>query len=147
VIVLFWLIVDYFSVSKENRRKNAELDIRIRPHVRAFIREAARNGIHLRITEAYRSFARQQALYNQGRTTPGQIVTNAKPGYSYHNFRLAFDVVDIQKGYSGSNWTLIGKIGKKHGFEWGGDWKNFVDKPHFQKTFGKTTVELREKYL
>ncbi len=146
-LVLVWFVVDYYSISKENRRKIAELDWRIRGRVRAFLREAARNGIHLRITEAYRSFARQQALYNQGRTTPGGIVTNAKAGYSYHNFHLAFDVVDIQKGYNTANWSLIGKLGKKHGFAWGGDWPNFTDRPHFQKTFGKTTAELREKYL
>lgn len=29
-------------------------------------------------------------------------------------------------------WAEMGKIGKKHGFSWGGDWKGFVDKPHFE---------------
>jgi hypothetical protein len=36
----------------------------------------------------------------------------------------------------------IAPIGKKSGFEWGGDWKK-KDKPHFQMTFGKTTAELK----
>ena len=29
-------------------------------------------------------------------------------------------------------WAEMGKIGKKYGFSWGGDWKDFVDKPHFE---------------
>lgn len=29
-------------------------------------------------------------------------------------------------------WNEMGKIGKKHGFSWGGDWRGFVDKPHFE---------------
>ena len=29
-------------------------------------------------------------------------------------------------------WNEMGKIGKKYGFQWGGDWKDFVDKPHFE---------------
>ena len=39
--------------------------------------------------EGYRSFERQQQLYNQGRTTPGKIVTHAKPGQGLHNYGLA----------------------------------------------------------
>ena len=44
-----------------------------------------------RITSTLRSFAEQTALYNQGRTTAGQVVTNAKAGQSNHNFGLSFD--------------------------------------------------------
>ena len=29
-------------------------------------------------------------------------------------------------------WNEMGKIGKKYGFSWGGDWTGFVDKPHFE---------------
>ena len=29
-------------------------------------------------------------------------------------------------------WRGISKIGKEMGFTWGGDWKSFPDKPHFQ---------------
>ena len=31
-----------------------------------------------------------------------------------------------------SVWNEMGKIGKKYGFSWGGDWQGFVDKPHFE---------------
>lgn len=45
----------------------------------------------VRIVQGFRSFPEQQALYNQGRTTPGPRVTAAKAGQSYHNYGLAVD--------------------------------------------------------
>nr|WP_295770097.1 M15 family metallopeptidase [Rhodoferax sp.] len=39
-----------------------------------------------------RSCAEQDALYAQGRTAPGNKVTNAKSGDSNHNFGIAFDI-------------------------------------------------------
>src|ERR1043165_556102 len=44
-----------------------------------------------RFTQTLRTFEEQNALYAQGRTKPGQIVTNAKGGQSYHNYGLAID--------------------------------------------------------
>lgn len=78
----------------------------------------------------------QQAIYEQGRTAPGKVVTNAKPGDSFHNYGLAFDVVP--RAYksqpdwnpSGEAWGKIGVIGKRLGLVWGGDWTK-PDKPHF----------------
>lgn len=42
-----------------------------------------------------------------------------------------------------SVWNEMGKIGKKYGFSWGGDWKGFVDKPHFEwvKIYGKDKAD------
>lgn len=56
----------------------------------------------------FRSGAVQDALYAQGRTTPGPIVTNAKGGQSAHNYGLAIDVYPIingqlDYGYSGGS--------------------------------------------
>jgi peptidoglycan LD-endopeptidase CwlK len=56
---------------------------------------AGNTSMFLRVTEGYRSWTRQQELYDQGRTMPGDKVTNAKPGYSWHQFGLAVDVVPI----------------------------------------------------
>ena len=110
-----------------------------------FILAAQAEGLNLRITDYYRSIEEQDALYAQGRTAPGDIVTWAKGGESYHNFGLAFDVVEIKDGkaiYDG-DWNRIAKIGKQVGFEWGGDWQK-TDKPHFQMPFGYTTSNLRQ---
>lgn len=46
-----------------------------------------------RFAYTIRTFAEQEALYAQGRTKPGKVVTNAKAGMSYHNYGLAVDIV------------------------------------------------------
>lgn len=103
--------------------------------------------INLRIAGAYRSIAEQDSLYAQGRNgNSGQKVTNAKGGQSYHNFGLAFDLVEIKADKSANyeyDHGLVSNIGKNLGFEWGGDWKSIVDKPHYQMVFGLKTSELK----
>lgn len=109
-----------------------------------------------------RSFAEQEALYAQGRTKPGPIVTWAHAGQSYHNYGLAIDIVLlVDKDGNGTfetaswetnvdfdgdgkaDWMEIVSIFKKYGWEWGGDWvKPKQDLPHFQKTFGHSEAEL-----
>ena len=86
------------------------------------------------VTQGFRSIAEQNALYAQGRTTKGAIVTNAKGGQSQHNFGKAFDICFLtnkKASYNGP-WETVGKLGEKCGLEWGGRWKQLVDKPHFQ---------------
>lgn len=102
-------------------------------------------GVTLRITRGLVTWEQQQKVYDIGRKTEGRIRTKAAPGQSYHNYGLAFDVVHLLKGgksidYHSSDdewWNEIGKIGKAFGLEWGGDWENFVDRPHFQYRAGK----------
>lgn len=103
-----------------------------------------------------RTFKEQNDLYAKGRTLPGKKVTNARGGESYHNYGLAIDIVIINDGkavwsrgedFDGDkipDWMEVVKIFKKHGWEWGGDWK-FKDYPHFQKTFGYTCKQLSLK--
>tara|TARA_R110000782_G_scaffold237188_1_gene323308 strand:+ start:20324 stop:20953 length:630 start_codon:yes stop_codon:yes gene_type:complete len=124
------------------------------------IRAEKELGIKLRVVSALRSWAEQTALFNQpfdgkDNDRDGKIdeadekVTNAKAGSSYHNFGLALDVVEIKNGkalWTNPNWSKIAVLGKSIGFEWGGDWKSFKDKPHFQYTFGKTLAQLRNLY-
>lgn len=94
-------------------------------------------GTTLTVTSTYRTFAEQDILYAQGRTSPGNIVTNAKGGQSFHNYGVAFDVAINRNGVLDYNITpFIAWIGKFIGLEWGGDFANFVDKPHFQLTLG-----------
>ena len=137
------------SVSEANINK---LHPMVRDKAREFINRVEKKlGIKLRVTQTLRTYAEQDALYAKGRTAPGGIVTNAKGGQSNHNFGTALDVVPIVNGKadwntSNENWSNIGKIGKEVGFAWGGDWKSFVDKPHFEMQFGNTLAELRKKY-
>ena len=106
----------------------------LRPEVQAkafgFINAADKElGIRLRVTSAYRSIEEQNALFAKGG------VTKARGGQSYHNYGLAIDVVEIKGDkalWNNPNWGKIGAMGKRFGFSWGGDWKSFVDKPHFE---------------
>lgn len=114
-----------------------------------------------RFAYTLRTFAEQDALFAQGRSKPGKVVTNAKGGQSYHNYGLAIDIVlildkdkngtfetaawDVKSDFDGdkkADWMEVVQIFKRYGFEWGGDWK-FLDLPHFQKTFGKSIYELK----
>lgn len=122
---------------------------KIRDKAREFLVKAEKAGYKLRITSGLRTYAEQNALYAKGRTTSGSIVTNAKGGQSNHNFGTAFDVVPIVNGkadWNSKDWNKIGELGKSIGFAWGGDFKNLVDKPHFEMQFGLTLAELRKRF-
>lgn len=101
----------------------------------AFLEACDKAGFRLRVTYGMRTLAEQAELYAQGRTKPGKIVTNAKPGSSAHNYGAAIDVVflkaDGQVDWNGP-WEKIGKIGTDLGLVWGGNFKSFVDRPHFE---------------
>ncbi|MBN2664518.1 MAG: M15 family metallopeptidase, partial [Bacteroidales bacterium] len=145
-ITIFFVVKKrYYKVDAENEQKIKQLHPKLRFKARKFISNAKRKGYDLRITESLRTFDRQNNLYAQGRTTSGQIVTNAKAGSSFHNYGLAIDVVDRKNGYN-TNWAEIGKIGKKAGFTWGGDWQGFTDRPHFQIDLGYKISELLQLY-
>ena len=134
------------SASEE---KIKTLHPQLRNKAREFLNKAERQGIMLRVTSAFRTYEQQDKLYAQGRTTSGSIVTNARGGYSNHNFGTAFDVVQIINGkadYDNADWDKIGQIGKSIGFKWGGDWQSFIDKPHFEMTFGNSLAEMRDKF-
>lgn len=64
-----------------------------REMVIAALSEAQLMGVDLHIYEGFRSLERQQYLWDSGRSRPGPIVTNAKPGQSAHNWGLAADLV------------------------------------------------------
>jgi peptidoglycan L-alanyl-D-glutamate endopeptidase CwlK len=105
-------------------------------------------GIALLVTSTYRDAAAQDALYAQGRTASGKKVTNAKGGDSFHNHKVAVDVVPIVLGKcvwdDNSLWLKIGAIGMKCGLEWGGNWKSFPDKPHFQDLNGYSIDQYKQ---
>jgi len=117
--------------------------------VEKFIAICKENGIELLVTSTYRDKESQNLLYEQGRTTLGRIVTNAKAGDSYHNWRCAVDVVPLVNGKPNwdSNdpiWNNIGILGEQCGLEWAGRWKSFKELAHFQYTGGLTLAQLKE---
>jgi len=88
------------------------------------------------MVQGTRTHAQQGAVYAQGRTTPGAIVTDAEPGDSFHQYGLAGDVVPLAYkalpnwNPSGPLWAKIGAIGESLGLTWGGRWSK-PDRPHF----------------
>jgi peptidoglycan L-alanyl-D-glutamate endopeptidase CwlK len=122
-----------------NSRELSDLLPSVKTKCLAFISGCSDAGFDVIITSTYRDNASQDALYAQGRTTPGAIVTKAKGGESFHNYRVAFDFVPIVSGKAIWNdnklWQKCGDIGRKCGLEWGGGW-GFQDKPHMQSTGG-----------
>jgi peptidoglycan L-alanyl-D-glutamate endopeptidase CwlK len=134
-----------------NSRKIEDLLPKVAKMCEAFLAKCKVAGIDVLVTSTFRDYESQQALYNQGRTTPGKKVTNAPAGYSWHNFRCAFDVVPLRNGKpvwgtTGADlklWKAIGAIGESVGLEWGGNWEGFLDYPHFQYDSGLTLAELR----
>jgi len=104
-------------------------------------------GIAVKVIAGTRTYAEQEALYAQGRTAPGTIVTNARAGFSNHNFGIAFDV-GIFNGtlYLDESplYARVGKVGRDLGLEWGGDWVSFTDEPHFQLKSSYSLAEARD---
>jgi peptidoglycan LD-endopeptidase CwlK len=129
--------------------------------------EALKGRAICRFAYTIRTFAEQAALYAQGRTKPGPVVTDAAEGLSFHNYGLAIDVVflldkdnngthesaswDFKTDFDGDNkadWAEVDAIFTKYGWlglknKRGERW----DLPHFQKTFGLSVTELKSRFI
>jgi peptidoglycan L-alanyl-D-glutamate endopeptidase CwlK len=139
-----------------NSRSLSDLFEPVAHQASSLIELAKAEGIDLIITSTLRDFEAQAALYAQGRTTPGHIVTNAQPGDSAHNYGLAFDVVPLRNGKPvwGTStdvdlalWTRIGELGESIGLEWAGRWRSFREYAHFQDLGGLTIAQLKADHL
>jgi len=102
------------------------------------------------ITDGVRTTNQQQELYAKGRTVKGQIVTNADGVKSKSNHQIKSDgfgyAIDLYPFVNGSvdisdkqnlmpiiAGNILGtanRMGIK--LEWGGLWKNIIDRPHFE---------------
>lgn len=97
-----------------------------------FLQECKKAELDIFLTETYRSQARQNYLYEQGRTRPGNKVTWTRN--SRHTSRLAWDIaVNPPKDlYDSSVLKKAGNIAKQLGITWGGSWTASPDMPHFE---------------
>ena len=101
--------------------------------------EISAQGLPFKVWETLRATTTQRAYYAKGRTSPGTKITNARPGFSPHEWGFAMDLVlNIPKinpwdtsidmmGY----WNRMGELAESKGLEWGGRWR-FKDYPHIQ---------------
>ncbi|KHE66844.1 peptidase [Halobacillus sp. BBL2006] len=142
------------------QKKDVPMPTMLHPKVEEYknnlIASSKERGIDIVITEGHRSMERQNELYDRGRSTDGDIVTYAEGGESYHNYGLAIDfalrlengnvVWDMNRDGNGNgeaDWLEVVSLAKDMGFEWGGDFSNFKDYPHFQMDFGLSIRELQ----
>ena len=118
----------------------------IRDDTAGFILDLQSQGKYVRVTQAFRTFEEQQAIFNSD-------VQAALPGHSWHNFGLAFDVVEVRDGnpteenmlWSNPNWDIITELGRSMGFATSADFQRSPYYGHFEMSFGFTTAELRER--
>jgi peptidoglycan L-alanyl-D-glutamate endopeptidase CwlK len=121
------------------------LNPRVKQLANQFLKLAKSKKLNVKITSAFRSWNDSDKLYAQGRTTPRQVSSNARGGESYHNWGLAFDAAPFENGVISKDiekFKEMGRLGEQVGLQWGGSFKDLVDYPHFQDTFGLTTVDL-----
>jgi peptidoglycan LD-endopeptidase CwlK len=118
-------------------------------------------GLNVRIISGTRTYDEQDELFAQGRTKRGKVVTNARGGFSNHNFGIAWDVgifnekgeyIDdlIDQGRMTSKavdaeYKKVGAYGKSLGLFWGGDWTK-PDYPHFQMRDNNELASIRNTF-
>lgn len=121
---------------------------------RRFLKAIRDAGINARIISGTRTYAEQNVIFSKGRFgNPPPKVTNARGGQSNHNFGIAWDI-----GIFSDDGKYLGEspLYKKAGqaalaagitnLEWGGNWKTFVDQPHYQHTTGITITDIRTRF-
>ncbi|WP_046214793.1 M15 family metallopeptidase [Paenibacillus wulumuqiensis] len=146
------------QVKRKSASRLATLNSVWRLAAEAVIERAYNRGVYIVLVQALRTYAEQDALYVQGRNGDKRnIVTNARGGYSNHNFGCAIDFAllnadgtqvswDTKRDWDNDgvrDWMEVVEEAKKLGWSWGGDWKTFVDMPHFEMTFGLSTADYR----
>lgn len=93
-----------------------------------------RHKLDVIVYESRRSDALQAYYYAQGRTRPGNIITNASSGiYGWHYYGLAVDVISASRQWSvTAEWQkAVAEIFEDCGLDWAGRWQN-PDYPHYQ---------------
>lgn len=107
-----------------------------------------KEGIDVLVYCTFRDGTEQDSLYSIGRTKPGKIVTNARAGDSWHNWRMAWDAVPLVAGKPAWNdaslYAKMGRIAESMGIEWAGRWTGKLkETAHFQVTEGFTLAQLK----
>jgi len=124
------------------------------PFIRQAKAVANSYGVEYVAISGTRGKKEQNDLYAKGRTKPGRVVTNARYGYSNHNFGIALDF-GVFKGtryLDSSDPELAAKVhkavslvAKQHGIDWGGSWNGFRDLPHFEVSAPLSMAEKRRR--
>lgn len=101
---------------------------KFRERVEAAVDECWQNGLDAYVFETLRCRELAELYHARGTSkAPNEL-------YSWHGYGLAVDVISKKDGWDPpEGWfRKVADIFRKHGCDWGGDWKTFKDLPHFQ---------------
>ena len=100
----------------------------------------------LSVRDGRRTCARQQQIFQQGRTSSGSIVTHADGCNSWHVLGRAIDsdIVEAASGRAAGEalYRVAGELWKGLGGRWGGDFVGFPDIGHFEWHPGLSISEV-----
>jgi peptidoglycan LD-endopeptidase CwlK len=123
------------AVDDRSERTIATLLPQVQPMARALVAESCRRQYPHQNHQRLAHLCRAGRAVRTGRTKPGKVVTNARGGYSNHNFGIAFDIGVFEGSRylpDDPKYKAVGALGIDLGLEWGGNWKGFTDQPHYQ---------------
>lgn len=141
------------TFDQRSEKNIATLHIKAQKLAREFMARATTGSLTVKIISGNRTYAEQNALYRKGRFgNPGPRVTNARGGESNHNFAIAWDIGLFQADgtYLAGNtddelreYERVFDRVSQQPLEWGGNWKKFKDRPHYQVPTGKDVATVR----
>lgn len=149
-LLTYEAIKQNFGVFDSRSEKNiATLLPAVQKMARQLLKAAPPNT---KILSGTRSYAEQDALFSQR-----PVVTRARGGQSWHNFGTAVDIGLFdskgkyltgatrteEKAYADAAKQIKAAV---PGIAWGGDWKGFVDTPHYYFNTGLTIAQTRQKF-
>ncbi|KYM56245.1 endolysin [Fusobacterium necrophorum subsp. funduliforme] len=138
----------HYKFSEESLKKLAG----VHPELVSFMKELISvSNLDFKVTAGVRTAAQQNALYQQGRTRKGAVVTRCD-GYKYPSnhqekidgYGYAADVcilkytskgdIDWNFKYYKELYEVAKKNGllEKYGVEWAGNWESFQEGAHYQ---------------
>lgn len=112
-----------------NELKYLRADVRV--NCEKFLALCKEAGLKVKVTQTVRDDAYQKYLVSKSYASKKAT----RPTFHSVKAGLAFDICKNVRGHEYDDATffaLCGQIGKQVGFSWGGDWKKFPDRPHFQ---------------
>jgi peptidoglycan L-alanyl-D-glutamate endopeptidase CwlK len=130
----------------------ATLQPKTQEAARIFLAKVLGAGIKARIISGTRTYAEQEQLYKKGRfgDDPKNIVTYSHGGQSNHNFGIAWDIGIFQNDgkylEESPFYIQAAQIGLVGGLEWGGNWRQWQDRPHYQLATGLRIAEVRLRF-
>lgn len=103
----------------------------VRVNCEKFLALCKEAGLNVKVTQTVRDDAYQKYLVSKGYASEKAT----RPTFHSVKAGLAFDICKNVRGHEYDDaafFALCGQIGKQVGFSWGGDWRKFPDRPHFQ---------------